>query len=1369
MGPVSIRWEPPRFMMQIASLSISRQLLLVAEGFRRGTQCGFDFAVSAGTSGGSVGSDDAFPLPHGVYPGPSSCSLQHRVEFVMEDYRDDRALMPAPRSGARPEGVLYFSLGTNGAVRSWSRALSELVGMTAEEARVRGWLVMAHPEDVAGLRDAWGCSVEEKWDFRRCFRVVRADGSVVEVKCESEAAAEPSAERIVVLSPVAAVRGPECGRSEEGAELEHYLALAARGAGYGVWVHDLKSQQLEWDARMCAIHGCEAGVVVGSGDAWRRLVHPGDLGLIDSRIAELLSGREIESFEFRIIRADDGATRRVEATGYLQRDDRGAPQRLVGLARDVTEQREAASRLAQLEACVERITDIVMITEAEPLQDPGPRILYVNEAFERITGYKRKEVIGKTPRMLQGARTSRAELDRIREALRRWEPVHAELINYTKSGEEFWLELEISPVPDSTGWYTHWVAVERDVTERKRAEESLRRATQMLDATQRLGRIGGWEVELEQGTLYWTDETYVIHDVRPESFAPTLESAMGFLTEESRARLRGAYDRAVQTGEPYDLELELVTALGRKVWVQTACSVTMEDGRATKIGGSIQDITERRRAECALRESKDRLEALFNNALNGILLAGDDGRYVEANPAVCRMVGYTREELLGMSVGDLTAEGAEEGSTRERFSDFISSGKMRGMVRLRRKDGRVITAEYSAVANVQPGVHLSILSDVTEWLEAQEALRKNEVRYSLAISAVNDGIWDWNVQEDRAYFSKQYYTMLGYDEADFPASYESWRGLIHPDDVVAAERRVRRAIERVTGFDLDLRMRAKGGAWRWIKSRGRVVERDEMGRTVRMVGTHTDISVAKNLSEKLRESYSLFAALAEQVPGVLYQYRQHPDGRTCMPFASRGLWEIFELTPEQVREDATPALNRIHLEDIEGLMASVEQSAQTLEPWRHEFRVVLPDQGTKWRRGEARPARLEDGSILWHGFITDITGQRNAEHLRESLRAELLQSQKMESVGLLAGGVAHDFNNMLTVILAHAEIAMSQVEQDSVVGADLRAIRDSAQRSAELTRQLLAYARKQKTRPEVVDINATVSRMISMLRRLIGENIELKWKPARSLWPVMLDPTHLDQILTNLVVNARDAIEGSGSIVIETRRSSLEETICARIPGAVPGDYVRISVTDTGKGMDKGTLARVFEPFFTTKDIGHGSGLGLSTVYGTVKQNAGFIEVFSAPRSGATFDVYLPRHTGEEVASARDEAPPAVLPGGTETILVVEDEPRLLELTVKVLRSDGYTVLGAPGPQEALNLAAGLAGEIHLLVTDVVMPVMSGPQLRDQLVSSRSSLRTIFMSGYAADKIAPQETEKAGFLFLQKPFTVDELRALVRSVLELAR
>jgi two-component system cell cycle sensor histidine kinase/response regulator CckA len=320
-----------------------------------------------------------------------------------------------------------------------------------------------------------------------------------------------------------------------------------------------------------------------------------------------------------------------------------------------------------------------------------------------------------------------------------------------------------------------------------------------------------------------------------------------------------------------------------------------------------------------------------------------------------------------------------------------------------------------------------------------------------------------------------------------------------------------------------------------------------------------------------------------------------------------------------------------------------------------------------------------------------------------------------------------------------------------------------------LTRQLLAYARKQKTRPEVVDINATVSRMISMLRRLIGENIELKWKPARSLWPVMLDPTHLDQILTNLVVNARDAIEGSGSIVIETRRSSLEETICARIPGAVPGDYVRISVTDTGKGMDKGTLARVFEPFFTTKDIGHGSGLGLSTVYGTVKQNAGFIEVFSAPRSGATFDVYLPRHTGEEVASARDEAPPAVLPGGTETILVVEDEPRLLELTVKVLRSDGYTVLGAPGPQEALNLAAGLAGEIHLLVTDVVMPVMSGPQLRDQLVSSRSSLRTIFMSGYAADKIAPQETEKAGFLFLQKPFTVDELRALVRSVLELAR
>jgi two-component system cell cycle sensor histidine kinase/response regulator CckA len=397
--------------------------------------------------------------------------------------------------------------------------------------------------------------------------------------------------------------------------------------------------------------------------------------------------------------------------------------------------------------------------------------------------------------------------------------------------------------------------------------------------------------------------------------------------------------------------------------------------------------------------------------------------------------------------------------------------------------------------------------------------------------------------------------------------------------------------------------------------------------------------------------------------------------------------------------------------------------------------------------------------------LIDITGRKQAEAEKVRLEGQLMQIYKMESVGRLAGGVAHDFNNMLGVILGHADLALAQVDPAQPLHDDLMEIRRAAERSADLTRQLLAFARKQAITPKVMDLNETVAGMIKMLQRLIGENIQLSWHPGADLWPVKMDSSQLDQILTNLCVNARHAITDVGKITIETGNSTFGEEFCDAHAGAVPGSYVRLTVSDTGCGMDKETLLHLFEPFFTTKDFGKGTGLGLATVYGAVKQNHGFVHTRSEPGKGTTFDIYLPRHAGAvaEVPAHAQAQPDA---RGNGTILLVEDEPSILRMATIILERQGYAVLVASAPGEAIRLAREHAGEIHLLLTDVVMPEMNGKDLAKILLAIHPHIRRLFMSGYTADVIAQHGILDEGMHFMQKPFGIKELTAKVREALE---
>ncbi|MDG4475635.1 ATP-binding protein [Thiovibrio frasassiensis] len=404
------------------------------------------------------------------------------------------------------------------------------------------------------------------------------------------------------------------------------------------------------------------------------------------------------------------------------------------------------------------------------------------------------------------------------------------------------------------------------------------------------------------------------------------------------------------------------------------------------------------------------------------------------------------------------------------------------------------------------------------------------------------------------------------------------------------------------------------------------------------------------------------------------------------------------------------------------------------------------------------------GQEMMISTVWDVTDRKRNEAEKEKLQAQLLQSQKMESVGRLAGGVAHDFNNMLQTILGYCDLSLSELEATNPLHENLREIHKAAMRSADLTRQLLAFARKQTVSPKILDLNDTVGGMLKMLQRLLGEDIDLAWLPGHDLWPVKMDPSQLDQILANLAVNARDAIADTGKITIETENVSRDAAYCADHPDCLPGEYVLLAVSDNGCGMDKEILAQIFEPFFTTKEKDKGTGLGLATVYGVVRQNNGFINVYSEPGQGTTFSIYLPSFSSEEVTPTETRLAEEPT-GGTETVLLVEDEATLLHLGKTILQRLGYTVLAASTPMAAIELAQEHPGEIHLLITDVVMPEMNGRDLAKRLVSLRPTMHCLFMSGYTANVIAHHGVLDTDIHFIQKPFSIDDLARTARETL----
>jgi two-component system, cell cycle sensor histidine kinase and response regulator CckA len=935
------------------------------------------------------------------------------------------------------------------------------------------------------------------------------------------------------------------------------------------------------------------------------------------------------------------------------------------------------------------------------------------------------------------------------------EPVREQEIHLRRP-DGGWRVLSGSAVPMATGPGTsarRAVSVLLDVTERHESERALRHyqalASHSRDVILFVRRDDGRILEANVAAT----ATYGYS--RAELLALTIYQLRD-------PAMQGLTARQLAAADAPGLRFETVHRRkdGSAFPVEMSSQGALIDG-ARVLVSVVRDVTERKRAEDALRRSEAELETVVDNVVDGVVVAGLDGSLLHWNRAALDLHGFASLEECRRNVGELTGvfelsslDGSVLPVDEWPLARVLRGEQLRDLeLRIRRLDGRSIrTFSYGGGlvrdAVGQPFIAVVTVRDVTERKRAEERLAAEKEHLAVTLRSIGDAVIATDANARVTLFNDVAERLTGWSagEAIGRPVHEIFN-IVNEETRRPADNPVDRVLREgvVVGLANHTALVARDGSERPIADSGAPI-RDPGGRIIGTVLVFRDQTEERLAEDALRRSEAFYRAVFKASPD--FWSVLDADGRDR--FFSSGASAVVGWTQQELLSQAP--FGNVHPEDRERLVSTfealrAEPGGTRCETYRFQHR------DGSWRTLESVARNLLDDPDV-RGVVVnrrDVTAQRQLEE-------QFHQAQKLESIGRLAGGVAHDFHTLLTVILSCAEALGADLGSSHASADDVEEIRAAGQRARDLTRQLLTFARRQVIAPVALDLNDVVRGSEKLLRRLLGEDVELAVGLQRDPWSVRCDPGQVEQVIVNLAVNARDAMPRGGKLTIET--SNVEEGEGHGEPG---GQYVRLVVSDSGAGMTAEVKEHLFEPFFTTKPAGKGTGLGLATVYGIVAQSQGHIHVESAPGRGTRFQICLPRTLDRPQPVAASGTP---APRGTETILVVEDDAPVREVTVRSLRAGGYRVLVAASGREALDLDPAALGSVRLLVTDVVMPGIDGGALADALRGRYPALRVLFVSGYTQGAIAERGVVDSGMEFLQKPFTGPSLLARVRSALD---
>ncbi|MDZ7373483.1 MAG: PAS domain S-box protein [candidate division KSB1 bacterium] len=832
-----------------------------------------------------------------------------------------------------------------------------------------------------------------------------------------------------------------------------------------------------------------------------------------------------------------------------------------------------------------------------------------------------------------------------------------------------------------------------------------------------------------------------------------------FVHPEDRQRVADGYRRRILGQDPPSSYCFRIFARDGKIkWLElTGVRIDWEGKPATL--NFLSDVTQRIEAEQRLRESEQRFRTLVEQSLVGVCIIGGDS-ISYANERFAEIFGFSREELQTERYGHVgvLVHPEDREQVRAAIRELLVGQRISSLLEFRglRKDGEVVYLRaYGARAALSESpVVIATLVDVTGEQRALEALRSSEERFQMMMATTRDALYRLRFADRQYdYLSPGIEELTGYTPEEIAAI--GFRSLVQRMEVVgSAPSSLSEIAHQMYSGQLKewralYQIRDKWGRLKWFRDHA-FPWRDETGQIIGSVGILEDVTELREAEEALRESERRFRELFDEAPVGYHEIDR--EGRVVRvnrtelqllgyrleEMLGRPYWE-FSADPEHCREYLLSALGGKQRRSKPVELILRKKDGSTL-PALVELRV------------------LRDGQEEILGLRCTVQDLSAIKKLQE----QLMLAQRLETVGVLAGGVAHDFNNLLTVILGSTQLILAELPPESPIRRDLLEIQKAAERGASLTRQLLAFARKQIMRPRVMNLNDIVLGLEPMLRRLIGEDIQLELRLDPQLGPVRVDPTQIEQVIMNLAVNARDAMPNGGSLAIETQEVYLDEGYAQTHPPVKPGRYIALVVSDTGVGMDPEVQKHIFEPFFTTKEVGKGTGLGLSMVYGIVKQSGGYIWVYSEPGQGSTFKIYLPLAETEEAPERR---PTEALPvcRDQKSVLLIEDDEKVRQLTRRAIARLGFRVLCAASGQEALELLRNRAEKIDLVVSDVIMPGLHGPELAEEIRKLRPEVKIIFMSGYPASTLQRQ-AKWNGQILLQKPFDLDELSRVLLSL-----